>query len=124
MPFEKARTQLLLGQLRRRRRQRLAAVATVTEALTTFDSLGSPVWSARAKAELQRLNGTVASDFGLTPAEQRVALRAAAGLSNKQIASELFLSVKTVETNLSCVYRKLGIRSRAQLFARLGRRAE
>jgi DNA-binding CsgD family transcriptional regulator len=52
----------------------------------------------------------------LTPAEQRVAERAASGMSNKDIAAALFISPKTVEVNLSRAYRKLDIRSRAELF--------
>jgi DNA-binding CsgD family transcriptional regulator len=118
MPFETARTQLLLGQLQRRRRQKQAAAATLSKALSTFENLGTPLWARRARAELARLSGTRAGG-GLTSAEERVARRAAAGLSNKEIAAELFVSPKTVETNLSSVYRKLGIRSRAQLHARL-----
>ena len=57
---------------------------------------------------------------GLTPGERRVAELAAAGLSNKQIAARLYLSAGTVEVQLSRVYAKLGIRSRAQLARRLG----
>lgn len=119
MPLEKARTQLVLGQLQRRQRRRQAAAATVEEALRTFDDLGARLWQQRAEAELSRLTGSRESTSVLTPAEARVAQHAAAGLSNKEIATELFLSPKTVEMNLSKVYRKLGIRSRAQLHRRL-----
>jgi DNA-binding CsgD family transcriptional regulator len=119
MPFEKARTQLVLGQLQRRRRHRQDAAATLSEALRTFDAIGTPHWAQRARAELARVAGTPAAGAGLTPAEERVAQRAAAGRSNREIAAELFLSPKTVEMNLSRVYRKLGIRSRSQLHSRL-----
>lgn len=119
IPFERARTQLLLGQLYRRVRQRQAARAPLADALATFEELGSPLWAARARAEMQRVGAPRVDGLELTPAEQRVAERAAAGMSNKEIAAELFLSVKTVEMRLSTVYRKLGIRSRAQLYARL-----
>ncbi|MEW5808622.1 MAG: AAA family ATPase [Actinomycetota bacterium] len=119
MPLEKARTQLVLGQLQRRQRRRQAAAATVEEALRAFAALGAPLWQRRAAAELSRLTGGREGTSVLTPAEMRVARRAAAGLSNKEIATELFLSPKTVEMNLSKVYRKLGIRSRAQLHSRL-----
>lgn len=118
-PFERARTQLLLGQIQRRRRRKQAAVANLTAALDTFDRIGSPLWADRARAELTRMHRAAEVPTGLTRAEQGVAELAAAGLSNKQIAAELFISAKTVETNLSNAYRKLGIRSRAQLFARL-----
>jgi DNA-binding CsgD family transcriptional regulator len=120
MPFEMARTQLLLGQIQHRRRRRVAASSSLTAALRTFEKLGSPLWAARADAQLQRLSSnSPAGKTSLTAAEQSVAKHAAAGLSNREIAAELFLSTKTVEMRLSTVYRKLGIRSRSQLFARL-----
>lgn len=119
MPFETARTQLLLGQLQRRRRQRRAAAETLAIALSTFEELGSPLWAARARTELERLSAVSTEESGLTPAEARIARLAAAGRSNREIAAELSLAPKTVEMNLSAVYRKLGIRSRAQLHGRL-----
>ncbi|WIM86729.1 AAA family ATPase [Candidatus Mycobacterium wuenschmannii] len=119
MPFETARTQLLLGQLQRRRRRRQVAEPNLRTALLTFERLGTPIWAERARAELARLARPVDGAVGLTAAEQRIAERAAAGLSNKQIAAELFLAPKTVESNLSSVYRKLGIRSRTALAAAL-----
>ena len=120
MPFEKARTQLLLGQLRRRRRRRQAAEATLREAGETFERLSAPLWAKRVDVEIERLNVPVADGIGLTAAERRVAELAAGGLSNKEIAAELFISPKTVEMNLSSVYRKLGIRSRSGLSSALG----
>ena len=119
MPFERARTLLLLGQIQRRRRHRGDATATLTEALQLFEKIGAQLWVDRADDELRRISARSAT-FGLTAAEMRVAQRAAAGLSNKEIAAELFISAKTVEMNLSRVYRKLGIRSRAQLASCLG----
>jgi DNA-binding CsgD family transcriptional regulator len=89
------------------------------EALETFVRLGAPLWANRVNAELARLGNPVGDGAGLTAAEQRIAQHAAAGLSNKQIAAELFIAPKTVEMNLSSVYRKLGIRSRAGLSAAL-----
>ena len=119
MPFERARTQLLLGQLQRRSRHKNAANQTLHEALGTFEAVGAPLWTTRARTELARINVTSTDGTELTPSEQRVAEQAAAGLSNRDIAAALFMSRKTVEMNLSRVYRKLGIRSRAQLHARL-----
>ena len=52
---------------------------------------------------------------GLSDTERRVAELAAAGLSNHEVAQRAFLSVKTVEANLTRVYRKLGVRSRVEL---------
>lgn len=116
MPFEQARTLLLLGQIRRRQRHRGAAVAALNQARTLFQKVGTPLWVQRADDELDRLTKQSTNrSLGLTDAENRVAQCAAAGLSNKEIAAELFISPKTVEANLSSVYRKIGIRSRSQL---------
>jgi len=119
MPFERARTQLLAGQLHRRRRHRQAAAATLSEALDTFDALGARLWAARAHSALSHAHTATTDATGLTAAETRIAERAAAGLTNRDIAAELFLSPKTVETTLTRVYTKLGIRSRAALSAAL-----
>lgn len=119
MPFEQARTQLLLGQLQRRRRQRGSAITTLAAALSTFQELGTPLWAERAGTELARLGGARSDGQRLTPAERRTAALAAHGLSNREIAVELFLAEKTIESTLSSVYRKLGIRSRARLAAAL-----
>jgi ATP/maltotriose-dependent transcriptional regulator MalT len=115
MPFERARTQLLLGQLQRRQRKKEAATATLREALHTFEQIGTPLWANRTRAELARTNVSPSTDPGLTPTEQRVAELAASGMTNREVAAALFISPKTVEHNLSRVYRKLGIRSRAEL---------
>ncbi|ORV45785.1 hypothetical protein AWC02_12820 [Mycolicibacter engbaekii] len=118
MPFETARTQLLLGQVQRRRRRKQAAQGNLAAALATFEKLGTPLWAKRVRAELDRM-AAASPGTGLTTAERRVAEHAASGLTNKQIAAELFIAEKTVEMTLSAVYRKLGIRSRAGLFAAL-----
>jgi DNA-binding NarL/FixJ family response regulator len=116
MPFERARTQLLLGQLQRRQRQREASAATLREALHTFDELGTQLWAERAKTELARgMSGRRRSE-GLTPSEQRVAELAVSGMTNRDIAAALFISPKTVEVNLSRIYRKLNVRSRTELY--------
>ncbi|MDT5323168.1 MAG: hypothetical protein QOF25_320, partial [Mycobacterium sp.] len=120
MPFERARTQLLVGQLQRRLRQRDAAAATLREVLETFESLGTPLWAERARAELGRINVGVSRTTGLTPSERRVAELAASGMTNRDVAAELFISPKTVEANLSRIYRKLGIHSRAELGRQMG----
>jgi DNA-binding CsgD family transcriptional regulator len=115
MRFERARTQLLLGQLQRRQRQKETASATFRQALHEFDEMGTPLWADRARAELARVNVTPTRDFTLTPSERRVAELAASGMTNRVIATALFISPKTVEANLARIYRKLGIRSRAEL---------
>jgi DNA-binding CsgD family transcriptional regulator/exonuclease VII small subunit len=115
MPFERARTQLLLGQLHRRRRHKDAAAAILKEALDTFERLGTPLWAGRARAELGRANVGPRLSGELTPSERRVADLAASGMTNREVAAALFISPKTVEANLARIYRKLGIRSRAEL---------
>ncbi len=121
MPFETARTQLLLGQLQRRRRRRQDAAVSLREALDAFERLGAPLWAARARADLDRLGSPRGDGQQLTAAEQRTARLAAAGRSNKEIAAELFIAEKTVEMYLSAVYRKLDVRSRAALSTALDR---
>ncbi|XTP35236.1 AAA family ATPase [Mycobacterium sp. TJFP1] len=119
MPFERARTQLLVGQLERRQRHNQAASAALTEALQTFEQLGTPLWAERTRTELGRANVGPHRDATLTPSEQRVAELAASGMTNRDVAAALFISPKTVEANLSRIYRKLGINSRAALGRRM-----
>ncbi|CAN3126751.1 LuxR family transcriptional regulator [Mycobacterium sp. smrl_JER01] len=119
MPFERARTQLLVGQLERRQRHNQAASAALNEALQTFEQLGTPLWAERARTELGRANVGPHRDATLTPSEQRVAELAASGMTNRDVAAALFISPKTVEANLSRIYRKLGINSRAALGRRM-----
>jgi DNA-binding CsgD family transcriptional regulator len=118
--FDRARTLLLLGRTARRRRQWAAARRALEDAAAAFDRLGSPGWADDARAELARVGGRQAkSDGSLTPSERRTAELAAEGLSNKEIARTLFVTVHTVEAHLSRAYAKLGVRKRAQLAARL-----
>jgi DNA-binding CsgD family transcriptional regulator len=119
MPFDRARTQLLCGQLLRRRRQKDAAAAAFVDALTEFDRMGAVVWADRAQSELSRAKVSRLRPGSLTPSELQVARLAASGMRNRDIGTELFISPKTVEANLSRIYRKLGIRSRVELFSAL-----
>lgn len=120
MPFELARTQLVVGQLQRQQRNKQAASATLQQALAAFEALGAPLWVDRARAELMRASGS-RTRGELTASEQRVAELAASGMSNRDMAAALFISPKTVEANLSRIYRKLNIRSRAELGRFIGR---
>jgi DNA-binding CsgD family transcriptional regulator len=115
MPFERARTQLLLGQLQRRQRQKETSRASLREALQVFEAIGTPLWAERVRAELSRAEVVPTGDLSLTPSERRVAELAASGMTNRDVAKALFISPKTVEANLARVYRKLGIRTRAEL---------
>lgn len=123
MRFERARTLLLLGQLQRRGRQKERATATLREALAAFEDMGTALWAQRAAAELARVNvGPPTDSDGLTETERRVAELAASGMTNREVGAALFISPKTVEVNLSRVYRKLHIRSRAELGSKMAPR--
>jgi DNA-binding NarL/FixJ family response regulator len=126
MPFERARTQLLLGQLQRRQRQKDSATASLGEALKTFEDLQITLWADRVRKELARtkVGPSGRTNQQLTPSEQRVAELAASGMTNREIATALFISPKTVDVNLYRVYRKLDIQSRRQLTRRLVHRTE
>lgn len=120
MPFERARTELCLGERRRRAGRRTDARAPLRSALHTFERLGAQPWAGRARAELgasgERVRRQVpALTDQLTAHELRVALVVARGATNREAAAELFVSPKTVDFHLRHVYRKLGIRSRAEL---------
>jgi len=118
MPFERARTLLVLGGLERRAKQKRVARDSLLQALETFESLGSRLWAGRARAELASIGGRAPSEGGLTPTEQRVAELVAEGRATKEVASMLFVSPKTVEGHLSRIYAKLGVRSRTELATR------
>jgi DNA-binding NarL/FixJ family response regulator len=91
----------------------------LTAALDVFDHLGAALWSERAAAELARIPGRTKASAELTETERRVAELVANGLTNKEVATKLFVTVRTVEANLTKVYAKLGIRSRTELASRL-----
>jgi DNA-binding CsgD family transcriptional regulator len=114
-PFELGRTLLVLGQIQRRAKQRTAARASLGQALEIFEWLPAPIWAAKAQGESRRTGGRVKEGAALTPTERRVAELAAIGNTNREIANVMFISVKTVEANLSRIYAKLGIRSRTEL---------
>jgi DNA-binding CsgD family transcriptional regulator len=121
MPLEHGRTLLILGEVQRRARHRAAARDAIDGGLRIFDQLGARLWAERARAELGRLGLSKHRPRELTEVERRVAELAAAGHTNRHIADKLFMGVRTVETHLSSAYRKLGIRSRAQLGQALDR---
>lgn len=118
-PFEQARTMLALGSHRRRVGKRSAARSTLEDAAGIFDTLGATPWLERTRRESARISGRRPSAYDeLTDAEERVATLVARGRSNKDVANALYISVKTVEVTLTRVYRKLGVRSRAELALR------
>jgi DNA-binding NarL/FixJ family response regulator len=93
----------------------------------TFDALGLSPWAERARRELRASGETSrrrAPDTldELTPQELQIVQMAARGLSNRDIAQQLYLSHRTVETHLYRIFPKLGVTSRVQLVAALGGR--
>jgi DNA-binding NarL/FixJ family response regulator len=120
IPFEQARTQLYWGEALRRRRDIARSRALLDQALGIFEPLGARHWAERARAELRaagvRPTRTSVPVFQqLTSQELQVALAVAEGKSNRQIATALFVSPKTVEYHLGKVYAKLHVSSRTQL---------
>jgi DNA-binding NarL/FixJ family response regulator len=108
------------GQLQRRLKQKRQARLSLEEAQALFSRQGAETWAARADEDLRRVAVRRAPEE-LSATELRIARLAAEGLSNKAIAEQVFVSVKTVEGNLKRAYRKLGISSRAQLARALDR---
>ena len=115
--LELGRSLLSLGIAQRRDRRKLSARASLERAVALFDELGAAPWAARAREELARIG--LQRREGLTPTEDRIASLVATGRSNREIASELHLSAKTIEANLTRIYRKLNVRSRTELAGRL-----
>jgi DNA-binding CsgD family transcriptional regulator len=113
-PFEAARSLLALGQVSRRAGYKGTANELLNAAATTFTDLGIPSWAERARDEAGR-TGLHATTTALTETERRVAELVASGASNQATAAQLFLSVKTVEANLTRIYRKLAVRTRTEL---------
>lgn len=122
-PLDRARTLLVQGQLRRRAKEKRLAHLALSEALSIFETIGSPQWAARARDELGRVNVRPGAPLELTATERRIAEFAAQGMTNKQVAAVAFVTPKTVEANLARVYRKLGIGSRAELGALMAKRS-
>jgi DNA-binding CsgD family transcriptional regulator len=114
MPYERARTLLVQGQVLRRLKRKREARIALDESAAMFARLGADAWVGRANAERQRVASRQAPE-GLTPTELRVARLAAEGRTNPEIAAQVFVSRKTVEATLARAYRKLSISSRGQL---------
>jgi len=123
-PFHRGLLQLEHGRCLARIQRRKAAIAAFRSADEIFTSLGARPFTQSARLQLDALglrarHGDFADLGGLTVQELRVARAVAAGLSNREVASQLYLSPKTVEFHLSSVFAKLGLSSRRQLAARI-----
>jgi DNA-binding CsgD family transcriptional regulator len=119
-PFDLARVQLAYGERLRRMRATAPARLQLSAAHECFERLGAVPWVRRASQELNATSRTKSRATGgalvpLTPQEHEVAMLAASGLSNKQIAERLFVSHRTVGAHLRQVFLKLEITSRAGL---------
>jgi DNA-binding NarL/FixJ family response regulator len=95
-------------------RERRQARAALQRASTLAGEMGHRPLQAEIGRELPRIAAARSGDE-LTDAEQRVAEQIAAGATNKDAAAALFISVRTVETHVAAIYRKLGVRTRSQL---------
>jgi DNA-binding CsgD family transcriptional regulator len=130
--LELARTRLAYGEWLRRRRRIVDAREHLDAAMRTFDRAGARLWTERAAAELRAAGGSIArpaqdapggvpdaADL-LTAQELQIALLAAEGMTNRQIADRIYVSHRTVGTHLHRIFPKLGITNRTQLRSALG----
>jgi DNA-binding NarL/FixJ family response regulator len=119
-PFDRARTELVYGEFLRRERRRIDAREQLRSALAGFEQFRAEPWTERARTELRATGETArkrdpSTIDQLTPQELQIAQLVGEGLSNKDIAAQLFLSPRTVEYHLRKVFTKLGIASRSEL---------
>ncbi|MEO3802971.1 AAA family ATPase [Nonomuraea sp. B1E8] len=119
-PLEQARTELLLGEQLRRDRRRSQAQQHLRGAAETFRRIGAIAWADRALGELRATGESARTPEAgalttLTPQELRIALAVGEGLTNREIAAQLFLSPRTVDYHLRKVFQKAGLTSRAEL---------
>ena len=118
--FDRARTELLLGEHLRRHRQRVDSRDHLRTALSMFEAIGANGWADRARSELRASGETAhrrepSTLAQLTPQQLQVARFVAEGMSNKEVAEQMFLSPRTIDAHLRNVFTKLGVTSRARL---------
>ena len=119
-PIEAARTRLAYGEFLRRGRRRVEARTHLREALHTFEDVGAVTLAERARQDLRATGETArkrtpAAGQDLTPQERQVAKLVAAGLSNRDVAAQLFVSPRTVDFHLRNIFAKTGVASRTEL---------
>jgi DNA-binding NarL/FixJ family response regulator len=120
-PYDLARSQLAYGELLRRSRRRADSRQFLRSAVEGFENLGAVIWEQRARTEV-RASGETLRQRGdhttldeLTPQEETIARLVAQGRTNRDVAAQLFLSVRTVEFHLRNIFVKLGVTSRVEL---------
>jgi DNA-binding CsgD family transcriptional regulator len=123
--LERARSLVALGEALRRAGERRAAREPLAEALELATRCGARPLAVRAREELVTAGARPRREWrtgveALTPTELRVVRLAAAGRSNREIAHELYVTLKTVQGHLSRAYAKLGIEGRSGLSRALG----
>ncbi|MEV0649435.1 AAA family ATPase [Phytomonospora sp. NPDC050363] len=122
-PIEAARAELTLGRIARRARRRAIARTAFTAAVEGFAAIGAHAHLAVARDELDRLDhhrdSRAEGGDGLSEADRRLVAMVRAGATNREVGAALFLSVKAVEARLSRLYRRFGVRNRAELLHRL-----
>jgi DNA-binding CsgD family transcriptional regulator len=119
--FDLARTHLVYGEWLRRERRHVDAREQLRVAHGLFTEFGMEGFAERARVELRatgehaRKRDPETSDDDLTPQEAEISRLVAQGMTNVEIAAQLFISPSTVEYHLRKVFRKLDLRSRTQL---------
>lgn len=118
--FDRARTELAYGEHLRRSRQRVAARDHLRAASEVFEDLRAAPWADRAAQELRASGETarkrdITTATDLTPQELQVAQLVQQGLTNKEVAAQLFVSPRTVDFHLRNVFVKTGVTSRVEL---------
>lgn len=118
-PFELGRSLLVQGTILRRAKRKAEGRTSLERAQAIFEELGARLWAEKAQAGVVRTGIRGVRHGELTPTEDQVARLAAVGAKNREIAEALFMSVKTVEWNLSKIYGKLEVRSKPELARKL-----
>ena len=119
LAVHRGRSLSALGAVQRRRGRKADARATLRRAVAVLDEAGAAIWLDRARRELGRIGGRKSQTGSqLSTTETLIAELVACGRSNAEVAGALHMSRKTVEWNLSKIYRKLDVRSRTELAAR------
>jgi len=117
LPVERARTLVLAASIARRARRRIEARAFLEQAHGELVRCGALGYLPRVRAEMERLGDRADAD-ALTNTERKIADLVAEGMTNAEVAAQLYVSARTVEAHLTQIYRKEGVRNRSELAAR------